>query len=146
VLIAGGIGHDRKFTLVDQAGILFHSSVVLVYPEIVGDIDPHYLLAVLNSSTFWSFVRLVAPTMGEGRHAYRIEMLKSFPLFLPHSPAERDACAQVAELGRRLLLPTISEKERRDSIREADRRVAELYGVTKLLSTNMLRIRELRQV
>jgi len=55
--------------------------------------------------------------------------------------SERDACAQVAETGRRLLLPALSEKERRDSIREADRRVAGLYGVTKLLSANMLEIK-----
>jgi hypothetical protein len=75
---------------------------VLVLDNFPVALDPHYLLAVLNGSGFWAFVRGTMPTMGEGRQVLRRGPLAGFRVPL----ASESAQAEVVALTRRLLVTT----------------------------------------
>jgi hypothetical protein len=95
-------------------------------------VDPYWLLRVLNSSVFWMFVKHNAPTMGEGRHVYRIQVLRRFPLALPYSPKERASGARISPMVERALRSDLNVHGRRKMAARIDQLVCDLYGVPEL--------------
>ncbi len=73
-------GGDFTFDIDD--GFLCHSSVLILVP-MSKRLNPYFLLGILNSSVFWTFVHSTMPTMGEGRHSLRTCEMKKFPLLVP---------------------------------------------------------------
>jgi Eco57I restriction-modification methylase len=76
-LLGAMVTAGRNMTLVKNSQLIAHSSVMRVLPS--GELDPMLLLGVMNSSVFWHYTRLTMPTMGMGRHALRISLMRAFP-------------------------------------------------------------------
>jgi adenine-specific DNA-methyltransferase len=112
------------FTM-DQEGLyLGHSGTLLLVPD-RRQVDPFYLLGVLNSRVFWFFVRQTMPTMGHGRHVLRRSRLRRFPLLV--SDSSRDARQQVSDAVQGLLAAGQANRPR--MLAEVERLVAGLYGI-----------------
>ena len=82
---------------------------VLVLDNFPTKLDPHFLLAVLNSSVFWAFVRGTMPTMGEGRHVLRRGPLAEFRTALPSQCIQSEIASMVKQL---LSISTASDRTR----------------------------------
>src|SRR5207237_39659 len=78
-VIGGLVTSGGNFTIKSDPACLCHSGVLVLVPNTLL-IDPSYLLGVCNSTVFWTFIRQHMPTMGEGRHALRLERLRAFRL------------------------------------------------------------------
>jgi hypothetical protein len=90
-------------------------------------VDPFYLLGVLNSRVFWFFVRHTMPTMGEGRHVLRRSTLRRFPLVV--SGSSEDGRQQIANAVRGLLGIGEPAPVRPQVLADIERLVAQLYGI-----------------
>ncbi len=125
-LVAGSIG-SSAFTL-DTAGVLCHNSVVMISSG-AADIDPFFLLGVLNSQLFRTYVRHRAPSVRFGGHALRIHMLRGFPLALPHGKDKVRIQSQIAQRSRELLVKTTTRHSPRVGGPVLDQLVWRLYGM-----------------
>ncbi len=112
------------FTM-DQEGLYLGHAGTLLLATDQWQVDPFYLLGVLNSWVFWFFVQQTMPTMGHGRHVLRRSTLRRFPLVV--SGSSRDARQQVAEAVHGLL--AVGQADRPRLLDEVERLVAELYGI-----------------
>lgn len=125
-LVAGSIG-SSTFTL-DTAGVLCHNSVVMINSRPAG-IDPFFLLGVLNSQLFSTYVRYRAPTVRFGGHALRIHMLRGFPLAMPHGKDRTDLGNQIARRSRELLPKRAAQRSPQIADPVLDQLVWRLYGI-----------------
>jgi hypothetical protein len=114
------------FTM-DRDGRYFGHSGTLLLVADQRQIDPFYLLGVLNSQVFWFFVRQTMPTMGHGRHVLRRSTLGRFPLVV--SSASLDVRQQIAEMVRGLVTAGVEPAERTRMFAGLERHVAEIYGI-----------------
>jgi hypothetical protein len=83
-ILIGMVTSGADATL-DTAGLAVPHAGVLVQDNLPADLDLHFLLAVLNGPSFWSFVQSTMPTMGVGRHVLRRGPLANFCVPLPSS-------------------------------------------------------------
>jgi hypothetical protein len=113
------------FTMDTAGQYLGHAGTLMLVAD-QRQVNPFYLLGVLNSRVFWFFVRQTMPTMGHGRHVLRRSSLRRFPLMV--SGSSQDARQQIADAVRRLL-DGIAQAERLLVFAEIERLVAELYGL-----------------
>jgi hypothetical protein len=113
------------FTIDTEEQYLGHAGTLMLVAD-GRQIDPFYLLAVLNSKVFWFFVRQTMPTMGHGRHVLRRGTLRRFPLVVSSSSC--DAREQIAGLARSLL-EGLPQSERPRVRTDVERRVTELYEI-----------------
>ncbi|MGD0768021.1 MAG: DNA methyltransferase [Tepidisphaeraceae bacterium] len=119
-------GHDSTLIGPD-AKMICHSSVLVLVPD-SDHVNPLFLLGILNSGTFWAFVRATMPTMGEGRHALRLHQLRQFPF--PRQPAKLwpAECEQI--LAAVLLLTSSTDLQSpRQQHEIVDSCVARMYGL-----------------
>jgi len=105
---------------------------VLLLSRFPGDVDPFYLLGVVNSPIFWSFVQGTMPTMGNGRHVLRRGPLAQFSVVLPSTSIQTAIAGQV-----RQLMDTATENERTRLKRAVDDEVMEIFGVKPTLESVM---------
>lgn len=105
---------------------LGHAGTLLLVAD-QRQVDPFYLLGVLNSRVFWFFVRQTMPTMGEGRHVLRRSTLRRFPLVV--SGPSQDAQQQIAAAVRGLVVANETLPERPQLLANIERLVAQLYGI-----------------
>jgi methylase of polypeptide subunit release factors len=96
-ILIGMVTSGADATL-DIAGSAVPHAGVLVLDNLPADLDLHFLLAVLNSPSFWSFVWNTMPTMGVGRHVLRRGPLADFCVPLPSSAFQTDIAAMVRQL------------------------------------------------
>jgi hypothetical protein len=82
---------------------------VLILSRFPGDVDPFYLLGVVNSPVFWSFVQGTMPTMGNGRHVLRRGPLWQFSVVLPKTSIQ----TKIAGFVRQLLEVTVENERKR---------------------------------
>jgi hypothetical protein len=113
------------FTMDTSGQYLGHAGTLMLVAD-QRQVDPFYLLGMLNSWVFWFFVRQTMPTMGHGRHVLRRSTLRRFPLIAFGS--SQDARQQIADAVRRLL-DSIAQAERSLVFAEIERLVAELCGI-----------------
>jgi adenine-specific DNA-methyltransferase len=112
---------------IDQEGLYLGHAGTLLLAADPRQVDPCYLLGVLNSRVFWFFVRQTMPTMGHGRHVLRRSALRHFPLVV--SNLSRGGQQQVAEAVRGLLAEGLAQADRLQRLTEVEQLVAELYGI-----------------
>ncbi len=127
-LVAGKVGFGANFTLDLQGTFLCHSTVAIVKPD-QKVIPPYYLLGVLNSELFSLFCRHRMPTIGPGRHIFRVSGLKEFPLVFPDGPVQT-MCEEVALLARELCLGCPDSHARTVVRSQIDTLTKALYGIT----------------
>ena len=97
-ILLGMVTSGADATL-DTGGAAVPHAGILVLDNLRAELDPHFLLAVLNSPVFWSFVRSTMPTMGEGRRVLRRGPLAGFRVPLPSAVAQ----AEIAEMVKQLM-------------------------------------------
>jgi hypothetical protein len=114
------------FTIDQEGRYLGHAGTLMLAAD-QRQVDPFYLLGVLNSRVFWFFVRQTMPTMGHGRHVLRRSILRGFPLVVGDS--SREVRQQIADAVRGLLGDGVIRAERSGALAEIERQVAELYGI-----------------
>jgi hypothetical protein len=107
-ILVGMVTSGADATL-DTGGVAVPHAGVLVLDNLPADLDPHFLLAVLNSPVFWSFVRSTMPTLGVGRHVLRREPLAGFGVRLPSKAAQSEIAALVTQ---RMTVPDPDEHTR----------------------------------
>jgi hypothetical protein len=108
----------------DLAGSACPHAGVLVISRFPSDIDPLYLLGIMNSPVFWSFVQGTMPTMGNGRHVIRRGPLAQFSVAL----SERSTQSEIAHNVRQLM-ETSDEYERTRLKQSVDAEVMKVYRV-----------------
>ena len=121
-IIAGMVTSGADATL-DSTGDTCPHAGVLIFSNFPTELDPLYLLAIINSPVFWSFVRATMPTMGEGRHVLRRGPLANFRIAVPSSSTQAEIAAMV-----RQLMATVIDHERmllKNAINDA---VADSFG------------------
>ena len=126
-VVASKIDAGGGFTIEARPEMLFCGGVVVVTPH--PPVDPHFLLGVLNSAVFWEFIRLNAPTMGHGRHVYRLSTVRRFPLIMPASDRDLRLFAEIIETARRICDAHEREQKRQEQIESLDQMVRDLYGL-----------------
>ncbi|MCH8828966.1 MAG: hypothetical protein IID45_05250 [Planctomycetes bacterium] len=124
-LIASVIDSGCGFTLDCDDRFLCNGGVVCLFPDQI-TLDPYLLLGILNSKTFWMFIRHHSPTMGRGQYVYRAAMLKTVPL--PVSDLNDDH-AEITELAKQIMNDPLGSHKRRNLLSEIDKLVATLYAV-----------------
>lgn len=77
-LLGAMVTAGRDMTVLQDNALIDHSSVLRIVSR--NGLDPFLLLGVLNSSIFWHYTRLTMPTMGFGRHVFRVNRVRAFPL------------------------------------------------------------------
>jgi SAM-dependent methyltransferase len=96
-ILIGMVTSGADATLdIDNAAVP-HAGVLILH-NIPAELDPHFLLAVLNSPVFWSFVRSTMPTMGVGRRVLRRGPLAGFRVPLASAVAQSEIAAMVRHL------------------------------------------------
>ena len=120
------------FTLDIRGQLLCHSSTITIYPD--GNVDPYYLLGVLNSDVFWEFIRHRTPTMGNGRHVYRINQVRRFPLVLPRENDDRRNTQRISELARELMVEGNNRYNCSDILLAIEQILYKAYGIGKSLT------------
>ncbi len=126
-VIGGLITSGGDMTILDDPGFLCHSGVLVMAANKLL-IDPYYLLGVCNSSVFWAFVQHQMPTMGVGRHAFRLERVRQFPLVVPDK--QNQSIVQQLATGAQKLVHDPSLSLDRAAIKaDIDRMVRELYEI-----------------
>jgi hypothetical protein len=113
------------FTIDREGQYLGHAGTLMLVAD-QRQVDPFYLLGVLNSQVFWFFVRQTMPTMGHGRHVLRRSTLRRFPLVV--SDSSREARQQIADTVRGLLEGAASAA-RSQLLAKIEQLVAALYGI-----------------
>ena len=96
-VLAGMVTSGADATL-DSSGVACPHAGVLIVSNFPTELDPLYLLAIINSPVFWSFVRATMPTMGEGRHVLRRGPLANFRIAVPLSSIQAEIAAMVRQL------------------------------------------------
>jgi hypothetical protein len=124
-IISSAIGRPASFTL-DNDGVLCHNSVITIGFN-SKDIDPYYLLGVLNSLPLRAYVQHQALPMGEGQCALRLDALRRIPVLVPGKQAEPDLCASVAQCAAKLAHDSAPASRRPTLLRRIDRLVMRLY-------------------
>ena len=114
------------FTIDREGKYLGHAGTLMLAAD-QRQVDPFYLLGVLNNWVFWFFVQQTMPTMGHGRHVLRRSTFRRFPLVVGDS--SREARQQVADAVRGLLEAGVTQAERSGVLAEIQRQVAALYGI-----------------
>lgn len=99
--------------------------VLCLFPD-QKTLDRYLLLGILNSKTFWMFIRHRAPTMGRGQHVYRAAVLKTVPFPVGES---KDAHEKITELAKQMTNDPLDSHERRILLPEIDKLVRALYRV-----------------
>ena len=122
-------GSDATLDFLDSA--CPHAGV-LVLSRFPAELDPFYLLGVVNSPIFWSFVQGTMPTMGNGRHVLRRGPFGQFSVVLPSTSIQAAIAGRV-----RQLMDTATENERTRSKRAVDDEVMEILGVKPTLEIAM---------
>ena len=93
-------------------------------------VNPYFLLGLLNSSVFWRYAQFRTPTMGLGRHVYRLSALRDFPVPVI-AGANTDIAEKIAHVAAEIATATCrSEAESRRQ--QIDQLVQTLYGVRDL--------------
>ena len=122
-ILIGMITSGSDASLDSSGGDCPHAGV-LVLSDFPTEIDPFYLLGVINSPVFWTFVQNTMPTMGNGCHVLRRGPLAHFSVVLPSSSI------QAAIVGRvRQLMETAAANERTRLKLAIDTAVMETYGI-----------------
>jgi hypothetical protein len=114
-------GSDATLDLIGNA--CPHAGV-LVLSRFQSHVDPFYLLGIVNSPMFWSFVQDTMPTMGNGRHVLRRGPLAQFSVVLPQTSTQCVIAGFV-----RQLLEVTAENERTMLKLTLDKAVMEAYGI-----------------
>ncbi len=114
------------FTIDCEGRYFGHAGTLMLIAD-QRQVDPFYLLGVLNSRVFWFFVRHTMPTMGEGRHVLRRSALRRFPLVV--SAPSQGARQQIATAVRGLLAIGATPQARAQVLADIERLVAQLYGI-----------------
>jgi hypothetical protein len=110
----------------DPDGTLLCNGTVILLASTSKLVNPLILLGVLNSSTFWAFVRSTMPTMGDG-HALRISRLREFCFpIMPGHNMDGDLCHLQNLVAERLREPLKSKKSS-ESAELINQAVARLY-------------------
>ena len=65
--------------------------------------DAHCLLAILNSSVFWRFIRLTTPYMGCDRQVLRLSDVRGFPIPQPMTEDQRRLFEMIGSLARQAM-------------------------------------------
>ncbi len=92
----------------DTEGILCHHGLLTIAP--LGDeIDPHYMLGVLNSGVMWRYISFRAGRMGTGRRVLRLGLAKRLPFVLPQTARQQTLAAGIAKLVRQGAAPDAVE-------------------------------------
>ena len=116
------------FTADERGDILCHGTLLLVQAT-RDDIDPRWLLGVLNSRVFREYARSVLPTIGDGRHAIRLSSLRQFPIPLGQGLGANPLQIEIGNAVGRLLEDVLAPEERRRLIERIEELVSELYEV-----------------
>jgi len=111
--------------VVRDSVLIAHSSVLRVIPG--NGLDPFLLLGVLNSLVFWHYTRLTMPTMGLGRHVFRVSRVRAFP-FPPRACWQTPAANALAELAS-TLHATVPGSATGEQWAELDARAHAFYGI-----------------
>jgi hypothetical protein len=119
------------FTIDREGRYLGHAGTIVLATD-QRQVDPFYLLGVLNSPVFWFFVRQTMPTMGHGRHILRRATLRRFPLVV--SSSSQNARQHIADAVRGLLAEGVGQAVRARLLADVERLVAELYGIDPVAS------------
>ena len=133
-ILAGMVTSGADATL-DSTGIIFPPAGVLIFSSFPTEFDPLYLLAVINSPVFWSFVRGTMPTMGEGRYVLRRGPLADFRVAVPASPAQTEIASMV-----RLLMATPIDQERMHLETAINEALLGIYGHSSNAEPEMSRV------
>ena len=96
-LLGAMVTAGRNMTVARDPALIAHSSVLRVIPG--NGLDPFLLLGILNSLVFWQYTRLTVPTMGLGRHVFRVGRVRTFP-FPPPECWQTPRATALAELAR----------------------------------------------
>jgi methylase of polypeptide subunit release factors len=132
-IIIGMVTSGSDATL-DLVGNACPHAGVLVISRFRSEVDPLYLLGVMNSPVFWSFVQGTMPTMGNGRHAIRRRPLAQFSVALPERSTQLEIAGSV-----RQLMETADKHERTCIKQTIDTEAMKIYGVdsTAGIDSNM---------
>lgn len=133
-IVIGMITSGSSATL-DFIGSACPHAGVLVLSQFPGDVDPFYLLGVVNSSVFRSFVQATMPTMGNGRHVLRRGPLAQFSVVLSSSSIQAAIAGRV-----RQLMDTATENERTRMKRAIDDEVMQICGVKPTVKIAMCKV------
>lgn len=114
------------FTIDREGRYLGHAGTLMLTAD-QRQVDPFYLLGVLNSRVFWFFVRQTMPTMGHGRHVLRRSTLRLFPVVACDSSQE--SRQRIADTVRGLLVDGVGRAEQARVLAVIEQLVAELYGI-----------------
>lgn len=98
-LVCSKISSPASFTFIDDPITVCHNSIVVMIPD-ASKIEPYCLLAILNSSTFWRFVRLTTPYMGCTRQVLRLSDVKRFPIPWPMTVEQKQLCEVIEGFAR----------------------------------------------
>ena len=101
MLVCSKISSAASFTFIDDPIAVCHSSIVVMIPD-VSKIEPYCLLAILNSNTFWRFIRLTTPYMG-ARQVLRLSDVRRFPIPWPITEEQRRLCEAIAGFARQAM-------------------------------------------
>ena len=109
-IISSAVSSGRDFTLIDDPHMLCNGSCVVIQTA-EGGICPYYVIGILNSSVFDKWAKLRMPSPGTGWIAYRLNILREFPLI-----CEGNAATDIGLLVRRLLLVPILDNGARQML------------------------------
>ena len=127
-IISSTVSSGRDFTLIDELPILCNNSCIVIQPD-VGEIDPYYLMGILNSSVFAKWAKLRMPSPGTGWIAYRLNILRQFSLI-----CNDKAASEISFLVCQLFQTVVTDNnERQLLLAQIDKKISMLY-----LGTNMI--------
>ena len=128
-IVASVVNSSGGFALDKHQHLFCNNSVILIFPD-ENIINPYFLLAVLNSKVFWTWVQHRMPTLGSGWHSYRVSILRKFPIPIPGQ--NNQLFDKVADLAAKLL-KKLNETDRTSILSSIDSMVGELYGISETL-------------
>lgn len=112
-LVSSKVSSPAGFTLIDNPAAVCHNSVAVIEPD-ASKMDAHCLLAILNSSVFWRFIRLTTPYVGCGRQVLRLSDVRQFPIPPPTTEDQRRLFEMIGNLARQTMrtgaVPTAQEQ------------------------------------
>ena len=125
-LLSAKVTAGSSFSAVTDKNVLAHSTCLEIVPNNL--IDPWLLLAILNSTLFWRYVQMTAPTMGHGRHALRINQVKLFPL--PQRTSWLNNDSQHAAKIAKIIMNSPNTKEKEQYQRDMNAIINQLYELS----------------
>jgi len=122
-IVASVVNSGNGFTI-DRHKLFCNNSVILIHPN--EDVNPYFLLAVLNSKVFRIWAQHRMPTLGSSWYSYRVSILRKFPIFVPQNGRLLD---KIANLATKLLNQELNEIDRKALLHLIDNMICKLYDI-----------------